>query len=77
MNCISNWSNNLRTDFYDFVSEGTPTEGGTREDSAGSTKELWWIWCIVAITPGLAILLLGYLCYRRRRKLGLLQQDGE
>nr|POE48533.1 g-type lectin s-receptor-like serine/threonine-protein kinase [Quercus suber] len=55
--------------------EGTPTEGGTREDSAGSTKELWWIWCIVGITPGLAILLLGYLCHRRRRKLGLLQQD--
>ncbi|KAF3957083.1 hypothetical protein CMV_017867 [Castanea mollissima] len=54
--------------------EGTPTEGGTREDSAGSTKELWWIWCIVAITPGPVILLLGYLCYRRR-KLGLLQQD--
>ncbi|GMY36014.1 g-type lectin s-receptor-like serine/threonine-protein kinase [Fagus crenata] len=57
--------------------EGTPTEGGTREDSADKTKEWWWIWCIVAITPGLAILLLGYLCYRRRRKLGLLQQDGK
>ncbi len=74
MNCISNRSNNLRTDFYDFVSEGTPTEGG---NSAGRIKEWWWIWCIVAITPGLAILLLGYLCHRRRRKLGLLQQDGK
>ncbi|XP_042973091.1 G-type lectin S-receptor-like serine/threonine-protein kinase CES101 [Carya illinoinensis] len=60
----TNWSNNLRADFCDCVSEGTPT-GGTEKDSGRSVKHLWWI---VVIAPALAMLFAGYFCYKRRIK---------
>ncbi|XP_041005555.1 G-type lectin S-receptor-like serine/threonine-protein kinase CES101 [Juglans microcarpa x Juglans regia] len=44
--------------------EGTPT-GGTEEDSGRSIKHLWWI---VVIAPALAMLFVGYFCYKRRIK---------
>ncbi|KAM1809410.1 hypothetical protein ACFX12_026320 [Malus domestica] len=47
--------------------DGAPTE-------KGSTKREWWIWCIVGIVIGVALLLLGYFCYTRKRKLQQVQQ---
>ncbi|WRX33613.1 S-locus glycoprotein domain - like 10 [Theobroma cacao] len=45
--------------------EQTNEKGGMGK----SFKERWWLWCILAIALGLVVLLLGYFCYRRRRKL--------
>ncbi|KAF4365436.1 hypothetical protein F8388_012801 [Cannabis sativa] len=54
---------------------GTTIVGGTKRDSKGGKKKIRWIlWCIIAATVGLTILFFGYLIYRRRRKLRLLQQ---
>ncbi|XP_024181698.1 G-type lectin S-receptor-like serine/threonine-protein kinase CES101 [Rosa chinensis] len=42
----------------------------------GITKKRWWIWCIIGVLVGVALLLASYLCYcyTRRRKLRLMQQ---
>ncbi|KAL6221795.1 hypothetical protein ACLB2K_005190 [Fragaria x ananassa] len=40
----------------------------------GSSKKRWWIWCIVGILVGLALLLASYLCYCYTRKRRLEQQ---
>ncbi|RXI05879.1 hypothetical protein DVH24_017921 [Malus domestica] len=50
--------------------DGAPTE-------KGSTKREWWIWCIVGIVIAVALLLLGYFCYTRKRKLQQVQQTGK
>ncbi|XP_060958984.1 G-type lectin S-receptor-like serine/threonine-protein kinase CES101 [Cannabis sativa] len=58
-----------------FTKGGTTIVGGTKRDSKGGKKKIRWIlWCIIAATVGLTILFFGYLIYRRRRKLRLLQQ---
>ncbi|KAM1508437.1 hypothetical protein ACFX10_017749 [Malus domestica] len=46
--------------------DGTPTEG--------SKKSKWWIWCIVGIILAVAVLLLGYFLYTRKRKPQHVQQ---
>ncbi|KAB2600605.1 G-type lectin S-receptor-like serine/threonine-protein kinase [Pyrus ussuriensis x Pyrus communis] len=55
---------NTNLDLSDY---GTPTE-------KESTKRKWWIWCIVGIVLAVAVLLLGYFCYTRKRKLLHVQQ---
>ncbi|KAF4357347.1 hypothetical protein G4B88_002175, partial [Cannabis sativa] len=61
-----------------FTKGGTTIVGGTKRDSKGGKKKIRWIlWCIIAATVGLTILFFGYLIYRRRRKLRLLQQTAE
>ncbi|CAB4288485.1 unnamed protein product [Prunus armeniaca] len=47
--------------------DGTATE-------KGSTQKKWWIWCIIGIMLGVAVVLLGYFCYTRKRKLAVVQQ---
>ena len=42
-----------------------------------SFKERCWLWCIIAIPPGLLLLVLGYFCYIRRRKLKSLIGTGK
>ncbi|KAK9268887.1 hypothetical protein L1049_000652 [Liquidambar formosana] len=52
-------------------------EGGTKKDPTSSILQRWWIWCIMATGTALAMLLFGYLCCSRKRKLKLLQKTGE
>lgn len=59
----------LETNFVVGV-DGTATE-------KGSTQKKWWIWCIIGIMLGVAVVLLGYFCYTRKRKLAVVQQTGK
>ncbi|XP_062090765.1 G-type lectin S-receptor-like serine/threonine-protein kinase CES101 [Humulus lupulus] len=60
-----------------FRSGGATNVGGTKRDSREGKKQIWWIlWFIIAAITGVTVLLFGYLFYRRRRLLRLLQQTG-